>query len=179
MRTIGSSAPSSLHVGGNEVKHTGDGIMASFASVARAIESAIAVQRALDAHRATAEHPIQCGSASARANPWRARRLFGAAVQLAARACDHAAAGRHPRITAVRELCVGKGFTFEPEAPSNKGFEELIPCSKSSERKRLHTSAAARRRGERRGARPSLDTPSATRSWTLRPTSTACDLRPA
>src|SRR3954464_8145815 len=41
-----------------EVKHTGDGIMASFASVARAIEAAIAVQRAFDEHRQTAEHPI-------------------------------------------------------------------------------------------------------------------------
>ena len=46
-------------VGGNEVKHTGDGIMASFASVARSIECAIAIQRTLEAHSADAEHPIR------------------------------------------------------------------------------------------------------------------------
>ncbi len=54
--------------------------------------------------------------------------LFGAAVQLAARACDHAAAGAILVSTAVRELCVGKGFTFEPRGPFElKGFKELIP----------------------------------------------------
>ena len=30
--------------------------------------------------------------------------------------------------TAVRELCVGKGFTFEARGPFElKGFDELIP----------------------------------------------------
>ena len=54
--------------------------------------------------------------------------LFGAAVQLAARACNHAAAGSILASTAVRELCVGKGFAFEPRGPFElKGFDELIP----------------------------------------------------
>jgi hypothetical protein len=44
--------------GGREVKHTGDGIMASFASVARAIQAAIGIQRGLEEHSAEAEHPI-------------------------------------------------------------------------------------------------------------------------
>jgi adenylate cyclase len=49
-------------------------------------------------------------------------------VQLAARACDRAAAGGILVSTAVRELCVGKGFTFEPRGPFElKGFEELVP----------------------------------------------------
>jgi class 3 adenylate cyclase len=43
---------------GMEVKHTGDGIMASFLSVSRAIECAVSIQRSLEEHRATAEHPI-------------------------------------------------------------------------------------------------------------------------
>jgi adenylate cyclase len=54
--------------------------------------------------------------------------LFGAAVQLAARACDHAAAGGILVSTAVRELAVGKGFRFEARGPFElKGFDELIP----------------------------------------------------
>jgi class 3 adenylate cyclase len=116
-------------VGGNEVKHTGDGIMASFASVARAIECAIAVQRMLDARRTGAEHPLHVRIGVSAGEPVAERDdLFGAAVQLAARACDHAAAVGILVSTAVRELCVGKGFTFEPRGPFEmKGFEELIP----------------------------------------------------
>ena len=54
--------------------------------------------------------------------------LFGAAVQLAARACNHAAAGSILVSTAVRELCVGKGFAFEERGPFElKGFDEPIP----------------------------------------------------
>ena len=99
-------------VGGNEVKHTGDGIMASFASVARAIECAIAIQRELEAHSADAEHPITVRIGVSAGEPVAERDdLFGAAVQLAARACNHAAAGAILVSTAVRELCVGKGFS--------------------------------------------------------------------
>jgi class 3 adenylate cyclase len=115
--------------GGNEVKHTGDGIMASFASVVRAIHAAIGIQRSLEARSAEAEHPItvrigvSAGEPVAEDND-----LFGAAVQLAARACNHAAAGSILVSTAVRELSVGKGFAFEARGPFElKGFDELIP----------------------------------------------------
>ena len=116
-------------VGGNEVKHTGDGIMASFASVARSIECAIAIQRALDAHSSDAEHPIRVRIGVSAGEPVAEHDdLFGAAVQLAARACNHAAAGAILVSTAVRELWVGKGFTFEPRGPFElKGFADLIP----------------------------------------------------
>jgi class 3 adenylate cyclase len=114
---------------GNEVKHTGDGIMASFGSVAKAIDCAIAIQRALDAHATDAEHPIHLRIGVSAGEPVaEGNDLFGAAVQLAARACDHAAAGSILTSTAVRELCVGKGFTFEARGPYElKGFEELVP----------------------------------------------------
>ena len=115
------------------MKHTGDGIMASFGSVARAIECAMAIQRGLDAHSAGADHPIYGTHRRERRRTGRRDDddLFGAAVQLAARACDHAAAGAILTSTAVRELCVGKGFTFEPRGPFElKGFEELSPCTK-------------------------------------------------
>ena len=116
-------------VGGNEVKHTGDGIMASFASVSRAVDCAIGIQRALDSHSQDAEHPIHVRIGMSAGEPVAEDDdLFGAAVQLAARACNHAAAGSILASTAVRELCVGKGFAFEPRGPFElKGFDELIP----------------------------------------------------
>jgi class 3 adenylate cyclase len=116
-------------LGGTEVKHTGDGIMASFGSVARGIDCAIAIQRSLEVHRANAEHPIHLRIGVSAGEPVAEHDdLFGAAVQLAARACDHAAAGAIFASTAVRELCVGKGFTFEARGPFEmKGFNELIP----------------------------------------------------
>ena len=116
-------------VAGNEVKHTGDGIMASFASVARSIECAIAIQRALEEHSADAEHPIRVRIGVSAGEPVAEHDdLFGAAVQLAARACNQAAAGAILVSTAVRELCVGKGFTFEPRGPYElKGFTDLVP----------------------------------------------------
>jgi class 3 adenylate cyclase len=114
--------------GGSEVKHTGDGIMASFASVARAIQCAIAIQTDLEAHSATAEHPIRVRIGVSAGEPVAERDdLFGAAVQLAARACNHATAGSILVSTAVRELCVGKGFAFEARGPFElKGFNEPI-----------------------------------------------------
>ena len=49
-------------------------------------------------------------------------------LQLAARACNHAAAGAILVSNAVRELCLGKGFAFHPRGPFElKGFEEPVP----------------------------------------------------
>ena len=117
-------------VGGDEVKHTGDGIMASFASVARAIQCSIAIQRGFESHESDGpEFPIKVRIGVSAGEPVAEHDdLFGAAVQLAARACDRAAAGAILVSTAVRELCVGKGFTFEARGPFElKGFNELVP----------------------------------------------------
>ena len=51
--------------------------------------------------------------------------LFGAAVQLAARLCSSASPRGISVSVAVRELCVGKRFRFEPRGPvALKGFAE-------------------------------------------------------
>ena len=116
-------------LGGSEVKHTGDGIMASFASVARSIECAIAIQRRLDEHNRDAEQAIEVRIGVSAGEPVsEGDDLFGAAVQLAARACDRATAGSILTSTAVRELCVGKPFVFEPRGPFElKGFDDPVP----------------------------------------------------
>jgi class 3 adenylate cyclase len=114
--------------GGNEVKHTGDGIMASFGSVSRAIECATAIQRGLEANNADARHPVEIRIGVSAGEPvTEADDLFGAAVQLAARACDRAAAGAILVSRAVHDLCLGKGFAFQERGPFElKGFAEPI-----------------------------------------------------
>jgi class 3 adenylate cyclase len=113
---------------GSEVKHTGDGIMAAFASAARAIDCCIDIQRRLASHKRDAEHPFDVRIGVSAGEPVTERDdLFGAAVQLAARACDLAAAGSIFVSTAVRELCRGKPFSFEHRGPFEvKGFDEEI-----------------------------------------------------
>ncbi len=114
--------------GGAEVKHTGDGIMAAFPSVSQAVEAAIAIQRDLHEHNQSTQIPIELRIGMAAGEPVTERDdLFGAAVQLAARICASAAAGTIFVSIAVRELCAGKGFAFEPRGVFElKGFEEPV-----------------------------------------------------
>jgi class 3 adenylate cyclase len=100
--------------GGREVKHTGDGIMASFTSVAAAVAFAVEVQEHLVERNATAEVPLHVGIGISAGEPVTDDDgdLFGAAVQLAARLCGVAEPGTVMTSVVVRELCVGKPFTF-------------------------------------------------------------------
>ncbi len=114
---------------GREVKHTGDGIMASFSSVSAAVAFAIAVQTALHERNQTAETPLHVSIGISAGEPITDDNddLFGAAVQLAARLCDAADAGDIAVSVAVRELCAGKQFRFEDRgAIPLKGMSDLI-----------------------------------------------------
>ena len=115
--------------GGSEVKHTGDGIMACFPSVARAVECSVAVQRALAAHNQ--ENPearlrVRIGL-SAGEPVTEHDDLFGAAVQQAARICAHADPECILVTNVVRELCMGKRLTFLDRGEAAlKGFEAPV-----------------------------------------------------
>jgi len=115
--------------GGREVKHTGDGIMASFTSVSAAVESGITIQCAMQHRNAEAERPIHLRVGISVGEPVTERGdLFGAAVQLAARLCAAASPGGIAVSTAVRELCVGKRFDFDSRGALDlKGFAEPVP----------------------------------------------------
>jgi class 3 adenylate cyclase len=53
--------------------------------------------------------------------------LFGSTVQLAARLCAHAAPDQSLVSTAIAELCIGKGLTFQDLGEvSLKGFDRPI-----------------------------------------------------
>jgi class 3 adenylate cyclase len=100
--------------GGREVKHTGDGIMASFSSVAASVAFAVEVQEKLIERNATAAVPLHVGIGISAGEPVTDDHgdLFGAAVQLAARLCGVAEPGAITTSVAVRELCMGKPYTF-------------------------------------------------------------------
>jgi class 3 adenylate cyclase len=127
--------------GGHEIKHTGDGIMASFGTASAALECAISIQRAVaDAGRAAGRggpdpRPLtldpgllqvhvglNAGEPVAEDGD-----IFGASVQLARRLCDHSEAGQIVVADVVRQLALGKGFSFQPLPEATlKGFDEPV-----------------------------------------------------
>ena len=114
--------------GGQRVKHTGDGVMASFTSVSRAVETAVTIQRAVTERSRRDEVPFEIRAAVSAGEPvTEGDDLFGAAVQLAARVCSTCERGHVLVSSAVRELCLGKGLQFADKGLVEvKGFDEPI-----------------------------------------------------
>jgi class 3 adenylate cyclase len=104
-----------VDLGGREVKHTGDGIMASFVSAAGAVRCAIQIQRELAKHeRTNPARPLKVRVGAAAGEPVEQNNdLFGSTVQLAARLCAHAQPEQILVTNAIAELCIGKGLLFE------------------------------------------------------------------
>ena len=112
---------------GREVKHTGDGIMASFDDVARALSCAIAIQDGFDAWNASTDGPplrVRMGMAAGEPVD-RDNDLFGSTVNLASRICDAADGGQILVSDVVQDLGARLGFGFIESGPrSLKGFQE-------------------------------------------------------
>jgi len=112
-------------LGGREVKHTGDGIMASFVSAAGAVRCAIQVQRELAKHaQANPGRQLKVRVGAAAGEPVEQHNdLFGSTVQLASRLCAHAQPEQILVSNVIAELCLGKGLLFEDLGEvSLKGF---------------------------------------------------------
>jgi class 3 adenylate cyclase len=114
--------------GGREIKHTGDGIMASFRSVVSSVDCAISIQRSVAGRNRDEAIPFEVRIGISAGEPVADHNdLFGAAVQLAARLCGVAAPGGVTVSTAVRELCIGKRLEFDRTGPiALKGFVEPV-----------------------------------------------------
>jgi len=114
--------------GGTEVKTMGDGFMASFGSVARAVACAIAFQKAFDEHNRSAQEPLSVRVGLNAGEPIEEDGdLFGATVILAARIAAKADGGEILVSDVVRGLCSGKGFLFADRGDFvAKGFEETV-----------------------------------------------------
>ncbi len=114
---------------GAEVKAMGDGFMASFSSATRALECAIAMQRAFAAH--DDEHPetpirvrigLNAGEPIAEDQD-----LFGTAVIMAARIAAQAKGKEIMVSDVVRQLVAGKGFLFADRGEvALRGFEDPV-----------------------------------------------------
>ena len=114
---------------GREVKHTGDGIMASFANTAHAVESGMYIQRKVASSNATnpavplgVKIGINAGEPIVEDDD-----LFGTTVQLSARIVDKATIGQVLVSGVVRSICQGKSFVFADRGTREmKGFAEPV-----------------------------------------------------
>jgi class 3 adenylate cyclase len=103
---------------GREVKHTGDGIMASFDDLARALQCATAIQDGFDARTSVAATPelrVRIGVAAGEPVDHNDD-MFGATVNLASRICDAAAAGQILVSEIVHDLAIKEGFSLQEVA---------------------------------------------------------------
>lgn len=114
--------------GGREVKHTGDGIMASFTYVSRAAECAIRIQREFGEPKQSSEPGDRVRIGISAGEPVdQSDDMFGAAVNLASRICGHAAPGHILASRAVKDLSIGKGIEFADQGViALKGFDEPV-----------------------------------------------------
>jgi class 3 adenylate cyclase len=100
---------------GREVKHTGDGIMASFDDVANALACSLAIQQGFEARASggrTPELRVRIGLAAGEPVDHNDD-LFGSTVHLASRICQAAVPGHILASDVVRDLGTEKGFRFD------------------------------------------------------------------
>lgn len=101
--------------GGQEIKHTGDGIMASFRSVSDAASAALLMcERIAEVVRERSDHQLAIRVGLNAGEPVAEHGdLFGSTVQIAARVCDRAGDGEVVVTDVVRELLRGKLMRFD------------------------------------------------------------------
>jgi class 3 adenylate cyclase len=113
---------------GSEVKTLGDGFMTSFSSATKALECAIAMQKAFAAHNESADEPIMVRIGLNAGEPIAEDDdLYGTAVNLAARIAAQAEGGEILASEAVRQIVAGKKFPFSDRGETTlRGFEDRV-----------------------------------------------------
>jgi class 3 adenylate cyclase len=114
---------------GREVKHTGDGIMASFVSVPDGVNCAIAIQKAFSAYNQEhSEAPLYLRIGLSAGEPIEEHGdLFGKTVQLAARLCALAEPERILVDRIVRDQWTGEHAAFSDLGEvTPKGFDHAV-----------------------------------------------------
>ncbi len=113
---------------GREVKHTGDGVLASFVSVSKAVGASIEIQQASRIHQGDGPRLAIKIGISAGEPVQESADLYGAAVNLAARICAQALGGQTLVSGTVRDLTIGKSHRFVGRgAIGLKGFPDPVP----------------------------------------------------
>ena len=114
---------------GREIKHTGDGIMASFATTSMSVEASISIQKKVEAHnQAKPDLPLHLKIGINAGEPISEDDdLFGTTVQLAARIVDKAQSEQIFVSEIVRGICAGKETKFKNLGHFEmKGFADPI-----------------------------------------------------
>lgn len=114
---------------GREVKHTGDGIMASFNNTANGVAAAIYIQqKTAESNSTSPDVPLGIKIGINAGEPIiEDDDLFGTTVQLSARIVDKASDKEIFVSEIVKGICLGKDFSFESRgAREMKGFKEPI-----------------------------------------------------
>ncbi len=112
---------------GREVKHTGDGIMASFNEIPAAVDCACVIQRSFEKFNSTSAEPLRVRIGIHAGEPVEdSNDLFGTTVQLAARLCDGAEPDTIVVSAAVHGLLDGAVKATELGSRSLKGFVDPI-----------------------------------------------------
>jgi class 3 adenylate cyclase/pimeloyl-ACP methyl ester carboxylesterase len=114
--------------GGSEVKTMGDSFMASFGSATRALECAVAIQKAFADRNAASDEPLRVRVGLSAGEPIAEDDdLFGSSVIQAARIADQAKGGEVLLANVVRELAAGKGFLFADRGDmALRGFDDPV-----------------------------------------------------
>jgi class 3 adenylate cyclase len=115
--------------GGREVKHTGDGMMASFDKAPNAVRAAADIQRRFAAYNAEASESLSVRIGVHAGEPVEDHNdLFGGTVQLASRLCGEAKPHEIIVSGRIRELCGEDAVRFVPLGERQlKGFPETTP----------------------------------------------------
>jgi class 3 adenylate cyclase len=113
--------------GGRQVKTLGDGVLACFMSVVKALDCAVRIQQGV-ASVMDSEWPLRLRVGLAAGEPVAdGDDLFGLAVNLASRVCDVCEPGCICVTSTVRDLAAGKGFDWDDAGEhSFKGFDEPL-----------------------------------------------------
>ena len=114
---------------GREVKHTGDGFMASFVSVSDAVQCAVDIQNAFAVYnKKNPETPLILRIGLSAGEPIEEHGdLFGKAVQLAARLCGHAEPAQILVAKVVFDQCEGEKLSFlDLGEVTPKGFDQPV-----------------------------------------------------
>lgn len=112
---------------GRQIKTLGDGVLASFMSVVKALECARHIQEGVAGLEAT-EWPLRVRAGLAAGEPVAdGDDLFGLAVNLASRVCSACEPGSIFVTSSVRDLAAGKGFDWDDAGDHTfKGFDEPV-----------------------------------------------------
>jgi class 3 adenylate cyclase len=114
---------------GREVKHTGDGFMASFVSISDAVQCAVDIQKAFAVYnKENPGTPLTLRIGLSAGEPIEEHGdLFGKAVQLASRLCAHAEPAQILVAQVVFDQCEDKKLPFQDLGEvTPKGFDQPV-----------------------------------------------------